>query len=124
MCTGIHRQHIESYWNRINMSCHGQELPVYFNEFIWHEHDQIFSRHHNYILYKPRRLVVKIMYNVTFIIIIHIYISTHSYGWKTFAIFCIYKHKESGPRSEPPSKGTTSIVVEYTPPALEPPPFN
>ena len=41
--TGIHTQHVESYWNRIKIKlkrmrgCHSHELPGYLDEFMWRE---------------------------------------------------------------------------------------
>jgi len=41
--TGVHTQHVESYWNRVKTKlkrmkgCHGHQLPSYLDEFMWQE---------------------------------------------------------------------------------------
>ena len=41
--TGVHTQHIESYWNRVKTKlkrmkgCHSHQLPSYLDEFLWRE---------------------------------------------------------------------------------------
>ena len=41
--TGVHTQHIESYWNRVKgklkrmRGCHADQLPSYLDEFMWRE---------------------------------------------------------------------------------------
>lgn len=41
--TGVHTQHIESYWARAKLKlkrmkgCHAHELPSYLDEFMWRE---------------------------------------------------------------------------------------
>ena len=41
--TGVHTQHIESYWNRAKIKlkrmkgCHSTHLPSYLDEFMWRE---------------------------------------------------------------------------------------
>ena len=41
--TGVHTQHIESYWNRTKLKlkrmkgCHTQHIPGYLDEFMWRE---------------------------------------------------------------------------------------
>ena len=41
--TGVHTQHIESYWNRAKLKlkrmkgCHSEQLPSYLDEFMWRE---------------------------------------------------------------------------------------
>ena len=41
--TGVHTQHIESYWNRCKnrfkamKGCHATQLPSYLDEFMWRE---------------------------------------------------------------------------------------
>ena len=41
--TGVHTNHIESYWNRAKIKlkrmrgCHTSQLPSYLNEFMWRE---------------------------------------------------------------------------------------
>ena len=41
--TGVHTQHIESYWNRVKIKlkrmrgCHIRQLPGYLDEFMWRE---------------------------------------------------------------------------------------
>lgn len=41
--TGVHTQHIESYWNRVKrkfkrmMGVDRQQMPSYFDEFMWRE---------------------------------------------------------------------------------------
>ena len=41
--TGVHTQHIESYWNRAKVKlkrmrgCHADMLPGYLDEFLWRE---------------------------------------------------------------------------------------
>ena len=39
--TGVHTQHVESYWNRVKgkmkhmRGCHAEQLPSYLDEFMW-----------------------------------------------------------------------------------------
>ena len=39
--TGVHTQHIKSYWNRAKIKlkrmkgCHSHEIPSYLDEFMW-----------------------------------------------------------------------------------------
>ena len=41
--TGVHTQHVESYWNRVKVKlkhmrgCHSQNIPQYLDEFMWRE---------------------------------------------------------------------------------------
>ena len=41
--TGVHTQHVESYWNRVKTKlkrmkgCHASQLPSYLDEFLWRE---------------------------------------------------------------------------------------
>ena len=41
--TGVHTQHIESYWSRVKTKlkrmrgCHAHQLPSYLDEFMWRE---------------------------------------------------------------------------------------
>ena len=41
--TGVHTQHVESYWNRCKTrfkamkGCHESQLPSYLDEFMWRE---------------------------------------------------------------------------------------
>ena len=41
--TGVHTQHVESYWNRVKgklkrmRGCHADQLPSYLDEFMWRE---------------------------------------------------------------------------------------
>ena len=41
--TGVHTEHIESYWNRVKTKlkrmrgCHRHQLPSYLDEFMWFE---------------------------------------------------------------------------------------
>ena len=41
--TGVHTEHIESYWNRVKTKlkrmkgCHRSQLPSYLDEFMWFE---------------------------------------------------------------------------------------
>ena len=41
--TGVHTNHIESYWNRVKIKfermkgCHQSHLPGYLDEFMWRE---------------------------------------------------------------------------------------
>ena len=41
--TGVHTQHVESYWNRCKIrfkamkGCHESQLPSYLDEFMWRE---------------------------------------------------------------------------------------
>jgi transposase-like protein len=41
--TGVHTQHVESYWNRVKTKlkrmkgCHAGQLPSYLDEFLWRE---------------------------------------------------------------------------------------
>ena len=41
--TGVHTQHVESYWNRVKVKlkrmrgCHLRQLPGYLDEFMWRE---------------------------------------------------------------------------------------
>ena len=41
--TGVHTQHVESYWNRVKTKlkrmrgCHATQLPSYLDEFLWRE---------------------------------------------------------------------------------------
>ena len=41
--TGVHTQHVESYWNRVTVKlkrmkgCHLRQLPGYLDEFMWRE---------------------------------------------------------------------------------------
>ena len=41
--TGVHTQHVESYWNRVKTKlkrmkgCHADQLPSYLDEFVWRE---------------------------------------------------------------------------------------
>ena len=41
--TGVHTQHVESYWNRVKVKlkhmrgCHAQQIPGYLDEFMWRE---------------------------------------------------------------------------------------
>ena len=41
--TGVHTQHVESYWNRVKSKfkrmkgCHEVQLPSYLDEFMWRE---------------------------------------------------------------------------------------
>ena len=41
--TGVHTQHIESYWSRVKgklkrmRGCHATQLPSYLDEFMWRE---------------------------------------------------------------------------------------
>ena len=41
--TGVHTNHIESYWNRVKVKlkrmrgCHRHQLPSYLDEFMWFE---------------------------------------------------------------------------------------
>ena len=41
--TGVHTQHVESYWNRVKAKlrqmkgCHGHQLPSNLDEFMWWE---------------------------------------------------------------------------------------
>ena len=41
--TGVHTQHVESYWNRVKVKlkrmrgCHLQQLPGYLDEYMWRE---------------------------------------------------------------------------------------
>ena len=41
--TGIHTQHVESYWNRAKLKlkrmkgCHTHQIPSYLDEFMWRE---------------------------------------------------------------------------------------
>ena len=41
--TGVHTQHVESYWNRVKAKlkrmkgCHADQLPSYLDEFLWRE---------------------------------------------------------------------------------------
>ena len=41
--TGVHTQHVESYWNRVKVKlkrmkgCHLHQLPGYLDEFMWRE---------------------------------------------------------------------------------------
>ena len=41
--TGVHTQHVESYWNRVKLKlksmkgCHAHQVPSYLDEFMWRE---------------------------------------------------------------------------------------
>ena len=41
--TGVHTQHIESYWSRTKLKlkrmkgCHSHQIPSYLDEFMWRE---------------------------------------------------------------------------------------
>ena len=41
--TGVHTQHVESYWNRVKTKlkrmkgCHADQVPGYLDEFMWRE---------------------------------------------------------------------------------------
>ena len=41
--TGVHTQHVESYWNRVKVKlkgmrgCHAHQVPSYLDEFMWRE---------------------------------------------------------------------------------------
>ena len=41
--TGVHTQHVESYWNRVKaklkrmQGCHTEHIPSYLDEFMWME---------------------------------------------------------------------------------------
>ena len=42
-CTGVHTQHVESYWNRVKVKlkrmrgCHSDHIPSYLDEYMWME---------------------------------------------------------------------------------------
>ena len=38
--TGVHTQHVESYWNGVKLKlkgCHAHQVPSYLDEFMWRE---------------------------------------------------------------------------------------
>ena len=48
--TGVHTQHVESYWNRVKVKlkrmrgCHDNHIPRYLDEFMWMSG---MAKHHN-----------------------------------------------------------------------------